>query len=563
MTATCVLVHGTHGITRVPKNHKAAVFRGHTAKPCADNSMRSLQDYWHSLHVSRLRLTQNRYSFMRRNVRRLHREANTGAAIFAPRLGSTEEAQYTADGRTKRRKAASLAELTRFYEAAVAAASEVFSTTPAVGKALLCTPILPEPPRSTTAALTTSLAVALSPTRGGVPVLADKITNGAGADGGSCSNVNGEHESGGRDRRMAHHRRAAITLSDSGKAFRETLRKKLEATGGTRCKLGSTKKTRAAGAVNDDNFFSGGGGPAMVVFGGCGSGGAVISSGGGSGGSAVKDDRGLRFSSAAGYAERAAGGVQSTIASSSRTCSRYHEQAQESEQTKIDRSRHKAISTPRTSFPKAVYPKLPGFKSDFLATPSQPKQPYSRSSLSWRLPPNLPVEATDCPQICGSPMVVAPERTLVGTKSCPPPPPGATTRPTIDIAPCSEFGIQNSAMKKTASARQEGATAPPSKSVQSCAAPEQRGTMRTLGKGTKKRHLCDGPAPLMPYCRRRKETTRGDGRQVTFALPKKDSAAVTPPATEAAPPVVRFGIMQQRQVHRSASGAPMSTARKG
>lgn len=512
----------------------------------------------HCMFFATLRLTQNRYSFMRRNVRRLHREANTGAAIFAPRLGSTEEAQYTADGRTKRRKAASLAELTRFYEAAVAAASEVFSTTPAVGEALLCTPILPEPPRSTTAALTTSLAAALSPTRGCVPVLANEFVNGAGADGGSYSKVNGEHAGGGRDRGMAHHRRAATTLSDSGKAFRETLRKKLEATGGTRCKLGSTKKTRAAGAISDGNVSSDGGGPAMVVFSGCGSGGAIVSSGGRSGGSAVKDGRGLRFSSAIGYAERAAGGVLSTITSSSWTCSRYHERAQESEQMKIDRSRDKAMSTPRTSFPKAVYPKLPGFKSDLPATPSQPPQPYSRSSLSWRLPPNLPIEATDCPQVRGSP-----ERTLVGTKSCPPPPPGATTRPTIDIAPCSELGIQKSAMKKSASARQEGATAPPSTSVQSCAAPGQGGAIRTLGKGTKKRRLCDGPVPLMPYWRRRRETTRGDGRRVTFALPKKGSAAVKPPATEAAPPVVRFGIMQQRQVHKSTRGGPMSTARKG
>ncbi|CAM9147244.1 unnamed protein product, partial [Scytosiphon promiscuus] len=73
------------------------------------------------------------YSFMRRNVRRLNREINSG--IKQPgrnkqgRLGGGEEGDEPgrgANGRKKRRKAASLTELKRFYDAAVDAASEVF-----------------------------------------------------------------------------------------------------------------------------------------------------------------------------------------------------------------------------------------------------------------------------------------------------------------------------------------------------------------------------------------------------------------------------------------------------
>lgn len=70
---------------------------------------------------------------MRRNVRRLNREVNSGreqpSRNIKQREGGggeeEEEPELSANGRTKRRKAASLTELKRFYEAAVDAASEV------------------------------------------------------------------------------------------------------------------------------------------------------------------------------------------------------------------------------------------------------------------------------------------------------------------------------------------------------------------------------------------------------------------------------------------------------
>ncbi|CAM9517795.1 unnamed protein product, partial [Ectocarpus sp. 13 AM-2016] len=72
------------------------------------------------------------YSFMRRNVRRINREVNADQKpLFRKRRGKDSEAA-TAGG-TKKRKAASLNELKRFYDAAVDAASEVFSTTTATG----------------------------------------------------------------------------------------------------------------------------------------------------------------------------------------------------------------------------------------------------------------------------------------------------------------------------------------------------------------------------------------------------------------------------------------------
>ncbi|CAM9490406.1 unnamed protein product, partial [Discosporangium mesarthrocarpum] len=61
---------------------------------------------------------------MRRNVRRLNREVNSGAAP-RPQRQDPGDVEYTANGRTKRRKAASLAELNRYYGAAVEAAGEV------------------------------------------------------------------------------------------------------------------------------------------------------------------------------------------------------------------------------------------------------------------------------------------------------------------------------------------------------------------------------------------------------------------------------------------------------
>ncbi|CAM9186822.1 unnamed protein product, partial [Choristocarpus tenellus] len=64
------------------------------------------------------------YSFMRRNVRRLHREVNRGISTPTSRKGS-REFECTTNSRTKRRKAASLAELQRYYGAAVEAAGEV------------------------------------------------------------------------------------------------------------------------------------------------------------------------------------------------------------------------------------------------------------------------------------------------------------------------------------------------------------------------------------------------------------------------------------------------------
>ncbi|CAN0207858.1 unnamed protein product, partial [Hapterophycus canaliculatus] len=76
------------------------------------------------------------YSYMRRNVRRLNREINSGAKQPSRNKqrpggdkGHKEEPELSANGRTKRRKAASLTELKRFYEAAVDAASEVLLAT--------------------------------------------------------------------------------------------------------------------------------------------------------------------------------------------------------------------------------------------------------------------------------------------------------------------------------------------------------------------------------------------------------------------------------------------------
>ncbi|CAN0326664.1 unnamed protein product, partial [Ectocarpus sp. 12 AP-2014] len=72
------------------------------------------------------------YSFMRRNVRRINREVNPGQKPpFRKRRGKDSEVG-TAGG-TKKRKAASLNELKRFYDAAVDAASEVFSIATATG----------------------------------------------------------------------------------------------------------------------------------------------------------------------------------------------------------------------------------------------------------------------------------------------------------------------------------------------------------------------------------------------------------------------------------------------
>lgn len=520
---------------------------------------------------------------MRRNVRRLHREVNNGAATPtpAPNTGDTEGAEYTANGRTKRRKAASLSELKRFYEAAVDAASEVFSLAPAtVGEALLAAPtLLPEPPLSTTtvARAATSLATVLSSSaeRGGAAVIATNESADGNSGGSGDSGRNGEDCGGGgrgRGRGTGQHRGAARRyFVDSGEAFRATLRKKLEATGGTRCKLGSEKKIKpAAGAITDGNGYSSGGGgggePAVLgVFGGGDSGGATVRSGGGGEASAINDGRWMRFSSAVGSAEQAAGEVLSTIMSSSRrtTYSRYHERGRDESNIQMKREtfcRNSMSTIPRSkSFPKPVYPSLPGFKSVPPATPSQPLQLYSRSPLRWHPPSKLPVAAMDYPQVRDSPAVVAPGRTLGGKKSPPPPPSAATARATTDMmAPYSELGIPESGVKKiSASACQERSTATAtSKSVISCCvAPEQGGgATTTLEKRIKKRRLYDGPAPLMPYWRRRKETTGRDGRRVTFALTKKDVRVVKPPdAKAAAPPVVRFGIMQQRQCDRSSN----------
>ncbi|CAM9648760.1 unnamed protein product, partial [Phaeothamnion confervicola] len=76
------------------------------------------------------------YSFMRRNVRRLNREVNDPgmvAAAAAAAAQAAQAAQATGPRRPKRRKAVGLAELKRFFTAAVDAAGEVLQEAGAAG----------------------------------------------------------------------------------------------------------------------------------------------------------------------------------------------------------------------------------------------------------------------------------------------------------------------------------------------------------------------------------------------------------------------------------------------
>ena len=245
---------------------------------------------------------------MRRNVRRLNREVNAG--LKQPReqqpQEGKEELALRANGRTKRRKAASLTELKRFYDAAVDAASEVLSITAAgttadaqreqeeaaiAGKGRGSVAAGDDQHHRGTALLAVSSSadehvpppLSTSSVEGGnngeTPELMTQRTAGTIGGGnnmkGKCStrhdgDASGEQrrDKGGDrgnhryrspallmlsadDSNTEWHRRGTkaidekgIAAESSGEAFREVLRKKLEATGGTQCKLGSTKRRK-------------------------------------------------------------------------------------------------------------------------------------------------------------------------------------------------------------------------------------------------------------------------------------------------------------------------------
>ena len=247
---------------------------------------------------------------MRRNVRRLNREVN--ACLKQPSSQQQQQQQQqqpkkgptlAGKGRNKRRKAASLTELKRFYDAAVDAASEVLSNTAAsatiegeangtviskkgessagtdghghnysgmaIPGASCSVDEPPAPPlfslsagggaskntgvgqRTDYAGCTSDGAISIRPegsTRG-------RDDNEGGGDFSDrchsspallvrCCDSAGK----GWHRRTAEGTEKRLVADSRGDAFREALRKKLEATGGTRCKLGSSKRLKTHGA---------------------------------------------------------------------------------------------------------------------------------------------------------------------------------------------------------------------------------------------------------------------------------------------------------------------------
>ena len=225
---------------------------------------------------------------MRRNVRRLNREVNTGVPAPSCRGSKPrkERVEHSASDRTRRRKAASLAELKRFYTAAVDAASEVLSNTNGIVATSTATaeggeedlsphyqdslhPNMGGTPTSTRwrcsggggaagAGGAVSAVSAGCTAAGGVRSIGIGTGNGRGnataqvdADASASADVGGEQEGSRRKICKVRPQHTSgrfveiLTLTEGGEAFRRVLRKKLEATGGTRCRLGGPPKRMA------------------------------------------------------------------------------------------------------------------------------------------------------------------------------------------------------------------------------------------------------------------------------------------------------------------------------
>lgn len=469
-----------------------------------------------------------RYSFMRRNVRRLHREVNAGSPAACPRQrkGSME---YSTNGRTKRRKAASLAELQRFYDAAIGAASEVLSTTTPAG-GVASTPPSPRQPSSNDNVLTTSLAAALSSIAGeGTEVVSAPETADRGEE--RCTDHGGCRS--GRSRSTlfpddANRRQVTKTLTIRGEEFREAFRKKLEATGGTHCKLGSTNKAKADGASRDD---AAGAMPDRCSLG------------------KVSCDCLLPRQDSAGRAQKMDGAVASASMSPSETCHAIIRGEGRDEREIEERSPHKG-DTSSPSFPTSTYPVLPGVTGNFPLTSSSSYAPYPGTPLTtWCLSSTLPraLACTDSPN--DGLTLQAPARSL----------PINAVQPRIDTALSSEPDMNKVDEHDDDGGSSYDGSALSNIAKKSFSPVPDAGGIYAMVEGRDKIHLPDDSAPLMPYWRRRRDAPRGarvGGRRVSFSSSvggaEKRASTTTPASAAAVVRVARYGIMQQRQFHRDA-----------
>lgn len=506
-------------------------------------------------------LSLNRYSFMRRNARRLHREANPEVPVFRTKKRE-KEIEYSSNGRTKRRKAASLTELKRFYDAAIDAASEVLSTT-ATSEDFIAMPDLRRlftkaemPSLSLTAALSSTgvegpVAVAIE-AAGGV----DGSTGAAGGGYGSVCRRSPLFPSDVKQE-------VVETLTDSGEAFREALRKKLEATGGTQCKLGSIKKVKVGGAAaaSADSTSSAPGESVTTC--------SAYRSGGVQNVSKILADahrgnmaggvRLLRRPFSAGSGDNGVRRAAPEFSSSSTTLKPRSQCGEE--ESKPGTNFPGKLLAPRTSYMRAPVPTLPGVKGSLPpANPLPPAPKKEKKSLRWSLSPKL-LEAlafarAEAELLRGRPNLHTSHNSL-GLRSYPPPPPRVALKNNAG----KDSSLSQPAPKKNRSESEKGRKDGVVRGI-----PNKRcldldvGILGTTkrGDGNKPRRLCEEAAPLIPYWRRWKKNSdncaAGGGRRVVFG----PRARKNRPSVECVP-IVRFGIMQQRQFNRfSRDEHPMS-----
>lgn len=461
--------------------------------------------------------THPRYSFMRRNVRRLNREINAGLKQPCEREQRKEEPALKVNGRTKRRKAASLTELKRFYDAAIDAASEVLSVTAAAttdnvkcekgeatiagkgppdsastdgdgqyccGIALLAAScstgehVLPLPfalstggsdSRESTEAgeITDTTSCNSNVMNGKASILSEDGAAGErrGHKGADCgdrrfrspallllSGVDANREWPRRGTEGAPDR--GIAADSNGDAFREVLRKKLEATGGTQCKLGSTKRlktNRAATATVENIEVSRHGGGGRGGGGGGGRGGGRGGDGGCASFDAMKGTEGVASGGCPGDGGGGGGPQAVRLLSAGRSGNKTGKgttrtgwgpgKPQSSSMAEANSSTGEEAIARGPYFPSPVanYPTLPGFRGlvdqpDSPADAGPPRLPlpprrrgrYTRSSPTLGLSPAL-LEALEKAE-------TAPHAGAV-----------VSARPPFQKAPFSEYGVDQSA----------------------------------------------------------------------------------------------------------------------
>lgn len=611
---------------------------------------------------------------MRRNVRRLNREVNGGQKPPCEQQQAKEEPAMSANGRTKRRKAASLTELKRFYDAAVDAASEVLSITSTAvnpkregeggtiagkrpgsaaadggahrGTTVLLAArssfdehVLP-PPSALSAGGNDDGEITGANQRTRGSNRGSSTTNGRAStrsegdasrerrtdQGGDC--VDRRYRSpallmlSGDDVNKEWHGRGAeggaekgIAAESSGETFREVLRKKLEATGGTRCKLGSTKRQKnnraATGNVEDTKAsrHGGGDGGGRGRGGGDGerSGGCPDEGAGGSGPLALP-----LFS--AGRTGKKPG--KGTINRQGRLGKR-QSSSLSSSTTGANSSRRGAVVDPHGPCfrpPVASHPTLPGFKGyvdrfDYpptgtsadvapscLPLPPCRDQRCARSSPSLGLSPALLEALEKAEKVPDADDVVSARLTPLktpfsefGVDDC------ARLQPTQVRTADRERDTGSVAWRKDAAAGRTCAKAPFAESsvikpaellLRVCGNRERNAAGRSQGQRSErtgttssepavgaetgsssnnnnKRNLPDGRAPLMPYWRRRKEPFRANAIRSSLSSSSCSSSFVgtnasTSPSNSATSATKRVTFSPST---RAAGSSPGSTAR--